>query len=74
MSRYRDAFYPPFLSDWSNLESWEAAGSQRAEDRATSVWQQMLEGFQPPNLPQDRIEALEDYVSRRKEEIGTNEL
>jgi hypothetical protein len=34
----------------------------------------MLEGFQPPNLPQDRIEALEDYVSRRKEEIGTNEL
>ncbi len=74
MSRYRDAFYPPFLSDWSNHEAWEAAGSQRAEDRATSVWQQMLEGFQPPNLPQDRIEALEDYVSRRKEEIGTNEL
>ena len=74
MSRYRDAFYPPFLSDWTNHEAWEAAGSQRAEDRATSVWQQMLEDFQPPNLPQDRIEALEDYVSRRKEEIGTNEL
>ena len=74
MSRYRDAFYQPFLSDWTNHEAWEAAGGQRAEDRATSVWQQMLEGFQPPNLPQDRIEALEDYVSRRKEKIGTNEF
>ena len=74
MSRYRDAFYPPFLSDWTNNQAWEAAGGHHAEDRATSVWQQMLERYQPPELAADRVEELAAYVARRKEEIGTAEL
>jgi len=74
MSRYKQAFYPPFLSDWTNNQAWQAAGGQHAEDRATTVWQQMLEDYQPPGLAQDRVEALSDYVARRKEDIGTAEL
>ena len=74
MSRYKEAFYPPFLSDWTNNQAWEAAGGQHAEDRATAVWQQMLEAYQPPGLAQDRVEALAAYVAKRKEEIGSTEL
>ena len=74
MSRYKEAFYPPFLSDWTNNQAWEAAGGQHAEDRATVVWQQMLEVYQPPGLAQDRVEALAAYVAKRKEEIGSTEL
>ena len=74
MSRYRDAFYPPFLSDWTNNQAWQGAGAQHAEDRATRVWQTMLDAYQPPGLAQDRAEALAAYVARRKEEIGTSDL
>ena len=74
MARYKTAFHSPFLSDWSNNEAWAAAGGIHAEDRATGLWQQALEAYQPPELASDRKEALEAYVAKRKEEIGDSEL
>lgn len=74
MSRYRDAFYAPFLSDWSNNQAWEEAGAHHAEDRATDIWEDMLKTYEKPPLAKDRAEALADYVARRTEEIGTGEL
>ena len=32
MSRYRDAFYTPFLSDWRNNQAWQEAGARTAQD------------------------------------------
>ena len=32
--RYTNAFYSPFLSDWSNFEAWEEAGAVWTHDRA----------------------------------------
>ena len=73
MARYETAFYTPILSDWQNYESWEIAGGKDATERATEVWQQALREYgQPPMDPAVR-EALDAYIAKRKEEIGTGE-
>ena len=74
MSRYKDAFYAPFLSDWSNHENWQKSGSLSAQERATALWQQALEEYQQPALAEDRRGALEEFVARRKEQIGSQEI
>jgi len=73
MQRYETAFYKPMLSDWNNYENWEAAGSVTAEERATKLWQQALNEYTPPPLPEDRVDALKAYVAERKLTIGTGE-
>ena len=69
MERYEQAFYTPFLSDWRNYGTWAEAGAVEAEARATQVWQALLDVYEPPAMPQDRLEALEAFVARRKEEL-----
>ncbi|MGB1474085.1 MAG: trimethylamine methyltransferase family protein, partial [Candidatus Puniceispirillaceae bacterium] len=74
MQRYRDAFYAPFLSDWRNNQAWQESGGRTAQDRATDIWQEMLETYEKPGLPIERIEAINDFVARRKEQIGESEI
>ena len=73
MQRYRTAFHEPLLSDWQNHENWQLAGAKTATERATELWQQALSEYQQPALSEDRMEELEAYVARRKEEIGDGE-
>ena len=69
VEHYESAFYQPILSDWRNYESWLEAGAPEAAERATKVWQKLLEDYQAPDLPPDRLEAMEAFIARRKEEI-----
>jgi len=73
MERYKTAFYEPFVSDWQNSESWVAAGSKDATQRATELWPKILEEFEPPPIDPAVREALEAYVARRKEQLGGDE-
>jgi len=73
MDRYQTAFYNPLLSDWTNHGAWEAAGSRDALDRATDIWQQALRDYQEPTPDPAIREELDDYVARRKHEIGVDE-
>ena len=73
MARYETAFYSPMLSDWTNYENWEMAGAKTALDRATGLWQQALREYEEPVMPEDRKEALDEYVTRRRTEIGFDE-
>ena len=45
-----------------------------AQDRVTDIWQEMLETYEKPGLPIERIEAINDFVARRKEQIGESEI
>jgi len=73
MARYETAFYKPVLSDWTNYENWEAAGSMRALERATALWQQALQEYNKPEMAADRMDELEAYVARRRIGIGSGE-
>ncbi|MDX1609618.1 MAG: trimethylamine methyltransferase family protein [Halofilum sp. (in: g-proteobacteria)] len=74
MSRYETAFYRPLLSDWQNHANWEAAGSKTATERATEIWQRLLAEYTEPAMDPAVREQLEDYVARRREEIGREGL
>jgi len=69
LARYETAFYEPLVSNWQNYESWEAAGSVRAEERATQVWQDALARYEQPPLDPDVAERLDAFVVRRKREL-----
>jgi trimethylamine--corrinoid protein Co-methyltransferase len=71
MARYRNAFYAPLLSNWSNHESWLEAGSVNTEQRANQIWKQLLREYSQPAIDPAIDEALLEYVTRRKNRIGS---
>lgn len=73
LERYKDAFYEPLVSDWQNNENWQAAGGLTATERATSIWQNILETSESPAIDPAIVEELHAYVAKRKEEIGQGE-
>ncbi len=70
LARYEDAFYSPMLSDWQNHGAWTESGAKNATERATALWQAALEDYTQPALDDAIVEQLDDFVARRKEEIG----
>ena len=68
--RYETAFYGPFLSDWSNFETWAERGSLDAPRRANAIWKSILAEFETPPLDDAIHEELAEFVERRKREGG----
>ncbi len=73
MQRYKTAFYEPFLSDWQNNENWQLAGAKDATTRATEVWQKALGEFEAPPTDAAVDAALQEFMAKRKEQIGSKE-
>ncbi|MBZ9856420.1 trimethylamine methyltransferase family protein [Mesorhizobium sp. CA13] len=73
MARYKTAFYRPMLSNWQNYGAWQEAGGHDALERATQLWQQALAEYEEPVLDPAVREELDDYVARRRLEIGDQE-
>ncbi|MCR9256907.1 MAG: trimethylamine methyltransferase family protein [Alphaproteobacteria bacterium] len=73
MERYETAFYQPMLSNWQNYEAWALDGEKDTAARATELWQRALQEYEQPAMAPDRREALDAYIAKRKEEIGTGE-
>jgi trimethylamine---corrinoid protein Co-methyltransferase len=65
-SRYRTAFFAPIISDWRNYETWREAGAPTALDAAERVVAARLRDFVSPPFEAERLEALTDFVARRK--------
>jgi trimethylamine--corrinoid protein Co-methyltransferase len=70
MQRYRDAFYTPLVSDWRNYGAWADDGARTATERANTVWRKALESFQAPEIDPGKLQALTEYVERRRQEGG----
>jgi len=70
MGRFRTCFYRPLLSSTANFERWLRLGGKDAADRAGELWRAKLEAYERPPLD-DAIRAeLDDYVARRRRELG----
>lgn len=63
MERYQSAFYAPLVADLSNHGLWTENGSQRADQRATAIWQRVLADFAPPAACAGVAEQLDAYVA-----------
>jgi trimethylamine--corrinoid protein Co-methyltransferase len=70
MERFRDCFYRPLLSSSENYERWMRNGGLDAAARATKIYQQKLEEYDAPPLDDAVRAELEEYVTRRRKELG----
>jgi trimethylamine---corrinoid protein Co-methyltransferase len=70
MERFRDCFYRPLLSSTANYERWLKQGGKDTAARAGEIYAKTLDEYSPPPLD-DAIRAeLDDYVTRRRAELG----
>jgi trimethylamine--corrinoid protein Co-methyltransferase len=70
MERFRTCFYRPLLSSSENYERWMRNGGVDAAGRATKLYQHKLEEYQAPALDDAVRAELEEYVIRRRKELG----
>ncbi len=70
MERFRTCFYTPLLSSSENFERWTRNGGLDATARATKIYTDMLEAYEPPPIDDAIREELEEYVIRRRRELG----
>ena len=70
LQRYETAFYAPLLSTRQNFESWEAAGSLSAAERANGIWKRLLAEYEQPQIDPAVEEALRSYADRRRRDIA----
>jgi trimethylamine--corrinoid protein Co-methyltransferase len=70
MERFRDCFYRPMLSSSENYERWMRNGAVDANGRAEKVYQKKLAEYEAPPLDDAVRAELEDYVNRRRRELG----
>ncbi len=70
LERFRTCFYRPFLSSSENFERWTGNGALDTAARAAQVSRSRLEAFEPPPLDDAVRAELEDYVARRRSELG----
>jgi trimethylamine---corrinoid protein Co-methyltransferase len=70
MTRFRDCFYRPLVSNSQNFERWSREGANDAAARATTIYQKALDAYEPPPLDDAIRLELEEYVTRRRAELG----
>ena len=74
MERYRTAFYRSSLSDWQPYEHWVSSGSVETSERARDAWHSLLDGYTKPDIEPEIRRLLDEFVERRRREIGSDEL
>jgi trimethylamine--corrinoid protein Co-methyltransferase len=70
MERFRTCFYRPWLSSSDNFERWSKKGAKDTATRAGEIAQTKLDEYEQPALDDAVREELEDYVLRRRAELG----
>ena len=70
MANYQSAFWDTAVGDNEPFEKWEAAGSTDAATRANRLWKKTLAEYEAPPLDEGIDEALQDFIGRRKGEMG----
>ena len=70
MERFRTCFYRPLLSSSENYERWMRNGGRDANTRAAEIYRKKLDEYEPPPLDDAVRQELEEYVVRRRAELG----
>jgi trimethylamine--corrinoid protein Co-methyltransferase len=70
LERFRECFYRPLLSSTENYERWNRKGGLDAAARASEIWRKTLEEYEQPPMDEALRGQLEEYVTRRRAELG----
>ncbi len=66
---FQTAYFMPDLFDNNSIEQWMAEGAIETTERALTFARKLLAEYQEPVLPEDKNEALLDFIARREREI-----
>ena len=66
LANFETAFYRSGIADANSFEQWQEEGGLQTAERANRIWKQLLEVYAKPPLDPAILEALQDYVVRRK--------
>ena len=69
LDHFRDCFYRPLLSTTENFSRFSRHGKD-ATARATDIWHAQLEAYEPPPLEDGMRQELDEFVARRRTELG----
>ncbi|MEM7464153.1 MAG: trimethylamine methyltransferase family protein [Pseudomonadota bacterium] len=67
---FQDAFFVSRVADNNSFEQWESEGGLRTVERANNVARKWLEAYQKPDLDPGIEEALNAFVSQKKESMA----
>lgn len=70
LERFRECFYRPLLSSTENFDRWTRNGGLDASARAERIWRDTLDRYEPPPLDDAVRAELQEYVARRRAELG----
>src|ERR1700678_1134157 len=70
MERFRTCFYRPLLSSTANYERWLKLGGKDTAARAGEIFRAKLDSFEPPPLDDGIRAELDEFVVRRRRELG----
>ena len=70
LERFRECFYRPLLSSTENFDRWLRGGGRDATARAAEIWRKTLEDYEQPPLDEAIRQELEEFVARRRAELG----
>jgi trimethylamine--corrinoid protein Co-methyltransferase len=70
LERFRTCFYRPLLSSTENFDRWQRNGGADAAERAGRIWRETLEKYEQPPLDEGIRTQLEEFVARRRAELG----
>ena len=70
LERFRECFYRPLLTSTENFERWKSKGGLDTTARAEGIWQRTLEEYEQPPLDEAIRAELQEYVDRRRTELG----
>src|ERR1700684_3722201 len=70
MERFRECFYRPLLSSAADYERGRKQGAKNATARAWEICAKTLDEYQQPPLDAAIKQELEEFVTRRRAELG----
>jgi trimethylamine--corrinoid protein Co-methyltransferase len=70
LERFRECFYRPLLSSTENFDRWTKKGARDTTARAGELWRSTLETYEQPPLDDGVRAELEEFVVRRRAELG----
>jgi len=70
LERFRECFYRPLLSSTANYERWLKQGGKDTAARASEICAKTLDEYEPPPMDEAVRAELQDYVDRRRTELG----
>jgi trimethylamine---corrinoid protein Co-methyltransferase len=66
-ANFETAFYRSTIADNNSFEQWQAEGESRTDERANTLWKKWLTEYEAPALDEGVDEALQDFMTRKKE-------